>query len=260
MWRGNFPGAVALAGAVFACVPVAAAADEWAFEFTPYAWAIGMEGDAGVRGKTSDVDMSFSDVLDNFDGAFLAMFIAEKGPWTVGVDFNFLDLEQDGSGVITSPGGDVTVDKAYSVGVESTIVQFSLGYRILDDTTRVDLIGATRYTKLDLELDVTAGGIPELGFPGGAFSAGEDESWWDAVIGARVVHPLSSQWSLVGYADVGGGESDLTYQASLGAIWSLNERFTVKGGYRYLSWDYEDGGTVWDMEVRGPYLGLGIAF
>ena len=103
-------------------------------------------------------------------------------------------------------------------------------------------------------------GIPELGFPGGAFSAGEDESWWDAVIGARVVHPLSSQWSLVGYADVGGGESDLTYQASLGAIWSLNERFTVKGGYRYLSWDYEDGGTVWDMEVSGPYLGLGIAF
>ena len=64
----------------------------------------------------------------------------------------------------------------------------------------------------------------------------------------------------MGYADVGAGESDLTYQFAAGANWSVNDRFAMKVGYRYLYWDYEDDGTVWDVAVSGPYLGLGISF
>ena len=46
-----------------------AVAEEWSFRIAPYAWMAGIEGvvkpfDAG---PTTDVDLSFSDVLENLD-------------------------------------------------------------------------------------------------------------------------------------------------------------------------------------------------
>ena len=97
-------------------------------------------------------------------------------------------------------------------------------------------------------------------FPGGTRSASGSESWTDAVVGALVNHPVADNVSLVGYADVGGGGSDLTYQVIAGANWEFNKGYTAKFGYRLLDWDYEEDGTVWDMTASGPYLGLGIRF
>jgi len=101
---------------------------------------------------------------------------------------------------------------------------------------------------------------PGIVFPGGGASFSGSENWTDAVVGARVIHPISDRWALTGYADLGGGGSSLTYQILAGANWTLNDRFTAKAGYRYTYWDYEDDGTVWDISASGPYLGLGIAF
>ena len=95
---------------------------------------------------------------------------------------------------------------------------------------------------------------------GGSLSEDGSESWVDAVVGLHAVHSVSDVVSLVGYADIGAGGSDLTYQFMGGVNWEFNEGYTAKIGYRYLYWDYEDGGTVWDMTASGPYLGLGIRF
>jgi opacity protein-like surface antigen len=59
---------------------------------------------------------------------------------------------------------------------------------------------------------------------------------------------------------VGAGGSDLTYQVIAGANWEFSEGYTAKVGYRILSWDYENNGTVWDMTASGMYMGLGIRF
>jgi YfaZ precursor len=75
-----------------------------------------------------------------------------------------------------------------------------------------------------------------------------------------VIHPLSENVALVGYADVGSGGADLTYQFIGGVNWELSKGLTVKEGYRHLSWDFEEDGTVWDMVASGPYLGFGIRF
>jgi opacity protein-like surface antigen len=61
-------------------------------------------------------------------------------------------------------------------------------------------------------------------------------------------------------ADLGGGGSDFTYQLMAGVNWGFGENLSAKLGYRYLAWDYEDDGSVWDMSASGPYLGLGIRF
>lgn len=238
---------------------IAAEADSWQYEVTPYLLAAGMEGTAGARGVTTDIDMSFSDIWDHLDAGFMGLFTAQKGPWTFGLEGIYMKLGDVGSKSVTGPFGQVTVSGALEMTSAMYVAQGSVGYRVLDDKTKLDLVGALRYTKLDMDLDVV---INTLGivFPGGALSASGSESWVDGVVGVRVLHPVADNVALVGYADVGAGGSDLTYQITAGVNWEFKKDFTAKAGYRYMYWDYENDGNVWDMAASGPYLGLGIRF
>lgn len=234
--------------------------DAWQYEVTPYILAAGLDGSVGVRGVTSDIDMSISDVLDDFEAGFMGLLTARKGPWMYSLEGVYFKLADQGAKTVTGPFGHVAVDGALELTTKMYVYQGSVGYRLLDGTTTVDVIGGLRYTKLDVDMTVTINTTPGIVFPGGTRSASGSESWTDGVVGARVQHPVSDHVSLLGYADVGGGGSDLTYQLIAGANWEFNKGYTAKLGYRLLDWDYEEDGTVWDMTASGPYLGLGIRF
>lgn len=234
--------------------------DGWHYEFTPYLMAAGLNGDIGLRGVTTGVDASFGDILDNLDGAFMGQFMAEKGPWMVGLEAVWMNLETESSGAVTGPGGMVSVGGRLDVDTSMYIYQGTLAYRVLDAATRVDVLGAVRFTELDADMSVAVEFTPGIAFPGGANRVSGSESWADFVVGARVLHPLTDTLTLLGYADLGGGGSDFTYQLLAGVNWGFGENLSAKLGYRYLAWDYEDDGTVWDMSASGPYLGLGIRF
>lgn len=82
-----------------------------------------------------------------------------------------------------------------------------------------------------LEGTTDASGIvtdPGIVFPGGGASFSDTDSWLDAVAVGRVMQPLSDRWSLVAYADLGGGGSSLTYQFVTSANWAASERFAAK--------------------------------
>lgn len=243
---------------VVASQPAAAASETWQYEVTPYLLAAGMDGTIGLRGYTAPLDISFSDIADNLDAGFMGMFTAQKGPWILGMEGVYIKLSGGKSSTVTGPGGVVQVGGQLDIDNSMYIVQGSVGYRVLDDKTKVDLIGAVRWTKLELDVSVVTT-FPGPVF-GGAASAGGSEDWVDGVVGVRVLHPAAEGVSLLAYADVGAGGSDLTYQVMAGVNWEFKKDFTAKVGYRYLSWDYESGGTVWDMATSGPYLGLGIRF
>lgn len=249
-----------LVGCVASQMASSAQGDDWQYEVTPYLFAAGMDGKIGIRGVTSDVDASFGDITDNLDQGFMGLFTASKGPWTYGLEGVYMKLSDEGSESVTGPFGDVEVDSALKVSSKMYIYQGSVAYRVLDETTAVDLVGAARYTKLETDASVAITTTPGIVFPGGASSASGSESWTDVVVGVNALHPLNKQWSLLGYADVGGGGSDLTYQFMLGANWEFARDFNAKVGYRQLYWDYENEGTVWDITASGPYLGLGIRF
>ncbi len=239
---------------------VAADSDDWQYEVTPYFLAAGLNGKAGIRGVTSDVDMSFSDIMDSFDAGFMGIFNAQKGRWSYGLEAVYFKLSDVGTKSVSGPFGQVTVNGALELTTKMYVYQGTVGYRLMDETTSVDLLGALRYTKLDVDANVTLTTIPGIVFPGGATSASGSESWTDAVLGVRAIHPVSDNMALVGYADIGAGGSDLTYQVVAGLNWEFRKDYTAKLGYRVLDWDYENDGTVWDMTASGPYLGLGIRF
>lgn len=88
----------------------------------------------------------------------------------------------------------------------------------MDDKTKLDAIGALRYTKLKLGMDVVVDF--NLAPFGGALSVEGSNSWVDGVVGFRVIHPVSDEVALVGYADIGAGGSDLTYQVMGGSTGS----------------------------------------
>ncbi|MGB8712509.1 MAG: hypothetical protein WCD50_05215 [Onishia taeanensis] len=250
--------------ALLACSasPVAFSAGSagWQYEVTPYLFGAGLDGKVGVRGVTSDVDASFNDIWNNLDQAFMGLITAKKGPWTYSLDAIYVKLSDEGAKSVTGPFGRVDIDGALKASSKVYIYQGSIAYRVLDDTTAVDLLGGLRYTKLDADASVEITTTPGIVFPGGSRSASGSDSWTDAVVGVRALHPLNTQWSLLGYGDIGGGGSDLTYQFMLGANWEFAKDFTAKVGYRQLYWDYKNDGTEWDMTMAGPYLGLGIRF
>lgn len=233
---------------------------DWVFEATPYIQAAGMNGDAGMLGVTAEVDMSFGDILEHFDQGFTGLFTARKGPWLFGLETVYFKLEEEGAKSVSGPFGQVNLNGELSVSSSMYVYQGTVGYRVLDGKTKLDLLGALRYTKMDNELKIRAVTTPGIVFPGGGNGVSVSESWSDAVAGVIVHHAFTDEWSLFGMADVGAGGSDLTYQYLVGANWEYSEGFTAKLGYRYLYWDYEEDGFVWDMASSGPYLGLGIRF
>lgn len=238
----------------------AAETSGWQYEITPYLFAADLDGTAGIRGVTADVDLSFDDITDLQQGIFTGMFTAQKDKWSYGLDAVYLNSEDERSRSVSGPFGRVTVNGALELTTKIHVYQGTLGYRVLDDTTKLDLLGGVRYTKLEVDADVEITTVPGIVFPGSTLSADDSESWTDIVVGIRVLHPLSHNVSLIGYADAGAGGSDSTYQLMAGVNWEFKEDFTAKVGYRIMDWDYEDGGAVWDMQASGMYLGLGIGF
>jgi len=237
-----------------------AADHPWQFAFTPYLLGAGLRGTTGSSGVTADIDASFGDILQHLDSGFMAAFEARKGPWMLNFDGVYFRLNDQQTRSWQGPGGISSATGNLEASVTQQIYQLAFGYRLLDAATRVDLIGAGRYTRLDTDLNLvtTTGGL----LPGGTNSLGASAHWWDPVIGVRVIAPLAPHWSLVGYADVGGFGvgSARTYQLLAAVNWQFSESLTAKLGYRYLYQDYKQDNFIWDMAAQGAYLGLGIAF
>lgn len=245
-------------------MPAANAADDggWQFEVSPYIWGAGLEGTSGVPGVEADIDVGFDDIWDNLDAALMGTVEARRGNWMILLDGLYMKLEDDKSRSWTGPGGigSLTGD----LEVTPTLQMYGLvgGYRVTADDIKIDLLAGARYTRVDMDLDltVTTGGL----LPGGTRSISGDESWWDPIVGIRIVIPFAEKWAGVLYADYGGFGvgSDSTYQLMVGVNWYFSKHFALKAGYRYLYQDFEDDDDEfkWDMTAQGPYLGIGIRF
>jgi opacity protein-like surface antigen len=232
----------------------------WEYELTPYLFGAGLSGTTGVGAVTADVNESFSDILENLDSGFMALFVARKGPWSYGMEAVYFRLKDEGTKSWQGPLGNSSTGTLEAT-VSDQVYQLTASYLVSGGRTRVNVLGAARYTRLDADLNlVTTSGSPLVS--DGSRSVSSDESWWDPVFGISVNAPLSEHWSLLGYADVGGFGfgSDLTYQFIAGVDWQFAESFAARFGYRYLYQDYDNDGFVWDIAAHGFYAGLGIGF
>jgi opacity protein-like surface antigen len=232
--------------------------NSWQFEITPYFFGAGMEGAVGMSGVSADVDMSFSDIWDRLDKAFMLFFTAQKEDWIFAFDGIYFKLDDEKAASWLGPLGNINTAQLNADVTQQAYTGY-FGRRVLKQHVMVDVLGLARYTSLDanLKLAVTTGS--DL-LPDGSRSVGRRESWWDAAIATRVIAPVADKWDFVGYADIGAGGSDLTYQLMAGMNWQFSHMFSVKFGYRHFYQDYQKDDFKWDMTTSGVYAGLGIRF
>jgi hypothetical protein len=144
---------------------------------------------------------------------------------------------------------------AASLGSETFLGTGAAGYRFVDTGGYwIDGVAGFRYTwtKTDLSFNLAGGGV---------LNGGEEENWLDGFVGARGAVKLDSRWSLLGYADVGGGGSNYTWQAYAGVDYELNPNTHLFGGYRAYKDEYEnDDGYLYSILQQGPIIGATFWF
>jgi opacity protein-like surface antigen len=231
----------------------------WQFEFTPYLFAASMDGTTGMRGVTTDVNMSFGDIWDRLDKAFMVFFTAQNGDWIYAFDGIYFKLNDEKAASWQGPLGNTSTAQ---LNVDATQQAYAgyIGRRVYNQNfVTVDVSGLVRYTSLDTNLKLALATGPNL-LPDGSRAVGRKESWWDLAIAAQVKTPIADKWDFVGYADIGAGGSDLTYQLMAGVNWQFSDTLSAKLGYRHFYQDYEKDDFKWDMTTSGVFAGLGIIF
>jgi hypothetical protein len=223
--------------------------DEWQFIGEVYMWGASL---GGTTGAGDDIDIPFSDILEHLNFGAMGAAAAKKGKWTLFADAFYLDLETDDNSTANIIGRPIKT--SVDVEVKGFISTAGASYDVFEnDSTRVALLAGGRYLWLDVELEFDVGAVTE--------KASDSGSVIDGIIGFRGRTKIADRWHIIYYADVGTGESDLTWQA----LGSLNYRFMnvdLVLGYRYLDWNFDsdDGDVLDDLNLHGPFAGVKFSF
>jgi opacity protein-like surface antigen len=226
--------------------------DKWQFTGAIYLWG------ADLRGQTisgSDVEVDFSDLLDNLEMAFFGAFAARKNAWSILADVVYMDVSAANTTDLSIPIGpiQVPVTTAAELDLEGWVFHMTGGYELhLNNNSRVDLIGGVRYLDLDMDLFLE---LQSLG-PGQSRTVSESLTAWDGIIGLKGRAALGERWFLPYYIDIGAGESKLTWQASAGVGFQAGEIWDVALVYRHLEWDLDSTRVIDDINFSGPTLGV----
>ena len=222
--------------------------DKWQFQVTPYFWLAGLHGTGGVGDRTTRVDESFSDVFDALNFAFMGTFEARKGKFISLTDLEYVSVSDDKA----TPG---PLFSTVDAGFKTFIFDQEVGYRFLDNSkgATIDVLGGARVWRVKTDFEFGAGILP-------ATRIEASRSWVDAVGGLRGKMALSEKLFLTGKFDLGGGGSKFTWQVFGGAGYNLNPKIALIFGYRALDVDYDKNNFVFDMNQRGPIVGMGFRF
>jgi len=230
--------------------PVMAEEGGWSFTLAPYAWMSGISGDVATIPPLppSKVDESFSDVLDDLEGAFFVYGEARKDRLFFMADFVYTNVSSsDGYG----SGGFLKVD----LDQENILLGAAAGYSVIKEPEYgLDLFGGARYWSIDSELTLTG--------PAARRSTSHSEDWLDPIVGARFAVPFSENWSFQISTAVGGFGvgADLEWDLFSTISYRLSDWAWVGFGYRYLSVDYDHGGFLYELDQQGPVLGAAFRF
>lgn len=222
------------------------------FSFTGYGWASALYGRASTLPPlpAARVDLSFADILKDFNGGLMGAAEMRLGDWGFIADAMFTQVT---SGA-TLPGPYFSSVKLRS---QSLTLQASVLYRLYSDASfDIDLGAGLRFWNLDNRLKIGPGALNL------AIEHSEAENWLDPVLAARLIARLGGPWSVTLIGDIGGFEagSRLTWQA-LGTVnYSWSENWMLHAGYRALHVDYRKGSFLYDTTMHGPILAATYRF
>jgi hypothetical protein len=222
---------------------------DWNYSASIYMWGSSMNIDTPAG---QEVEVPFYQILNDLKMTFMGDFTASNHKWSIMTDVIYLDMKQKNIHNPSRPVG-ALLDITSSVQMKSWIVSPTVGYALHNsDKARVEVFGGLRYLWIDLGVQISAQGNP-------VFDKSGSEGFWDGIVGLRTKVNLNEKWFIPMSIDLGGGDSDGTWQgfAGVGYDWG---RFNTSLTYRYLQWKFDDVPTMSKLVVKGPLLNFSWKF
>jgi hypothetical protein len=238
--------------------------DDWKFTFLLYGWFPSIDASATFEnipppsgGGTIGSSINASELVKKLNFVFMGAFEAKKGKWGAFTDFLYLDVSDEGTvnvNIAGGPGLPVNMDSS----IKGTAWTLAGEYEAVQNpSVQLDLVVGARYFSVKPEINLKIDGPlpPEL--PGRNISKRTDV--WDGIVGIKGAFALGKGWFIPYYADIGTGESKLTWQM-LGGVGYRYEWFSIRGVYRYLDYDLDKDDVDLDLSFSGPAVVLGFHF
>src|SRR5262245_22488714 len=261
----------------------------WTFSLTPYVWAINLNGPVTVKGRTTDVDANFFQILDHtqFPKGLLelaALGEARYDRFALLTDIAYFKLGL-GESITRTRGTDrigASVGASAGLKIEMVIAEAAAAYEVArwngitspGSTTALDLyaVGRAWWQRGDVQINALGTlNIFDLTFSrAGVLSAEKSVSWFDPLVGARLRHQFAPTWNFVLSGDVGGFDVGSKFSWQVLALLehefcrSRTVTWSAMLGYKALSVDYSQGSGLtlyeFDMTIHGPIFGVTARF
>lgn len=252
---------------ILALAAGAAHAEDWKFGLTPYIWLPNIEGNGTTERPPNSGEPAFEigpvDYLDNLEFVLMLAGEARHGKWSLRSDVIYLDFSNQRSKVksVSGPGGaiEIPIDAGTTSSFKGLDAQATLGYWVVDEPTRsVEVFGGLRYLdirfNLDWELNAPLDLLPQSGH------IEQGAAPLDLITGVNARFGLGDgKWFAPLHADIGTGDSSLTWQLSLGVGYSFSwgDLLFV---YRHLDYQQNNGELLEGLALSGPAIGASFHF
>lgn len=244
------------------------------FSIQPYLWLPTLEADlkfSAPDGATGEPEVSVDpdDYLENLDAAVIVSTDIRKGKWLLAADFVYMEVSSSDNNIRSVDFGGAAVSTDLDIGTDvdtkSFITTFGGGYQIIDKPwLQMDLIAGARYLWIEADLDWELSGEIQGPVNVGSFARSgnhtEDADVWNGIAGLKGRFLLGDgNWFIPFYADLGTGDSDVTWQVFSALGYAFNNRIDMTVGYRHLEFDTDDA-LFQELRLSGPVLGARFSF
>ena len=247
-------------------------------------WMAGLSGDTGVKGLVSSADVSFDQLLRHLTHV----------PLVLSADIRYQRWEIFGDGQYMEVGASATLPGLLftnaNLHLKSGLAEGFVGYRVINcEKAALSLFAGARYTYQGIHLSIFDNGdarlpiLRQLLGLGKKLDAEGSIDWVDPVIGARGKVKIWKAISLYAEGDIGGFDansgsafelhrqgrtivresvdsSDWSYQVQGGLEFQVTRWMWSQIGWRYLKYDYNQGGFTNKTELNGPFIQGGVNF
>jgi len=263
---------LAVTGALSALAPSVSQADgtsDWKFAATIYGWLPSINGTMSIPAPSGGTSISVDpgEVLDALNFMFMGAFEADKGRWSLATDLVYFDLggseDKFRDFTLGAIGLPATVNADARLDTTGWIWSIEGAYLAIDDPDHpMKLLAGARMLDLSADLEWhLEGDISGLPLPGPDGKGSASDTVWDAIVGlrGRLVLGEDKRWYIPYYADVGTGDSDLTWQGMLGIGYAFDWGDVVSV-WRYLDYNMSSGRLVQDLTTSGAAIGVTFHF
>lgn len=240
--------------------PLAAQADSWQYSLSPYLWlpTISVESerldDAGSAINRLPLEIGPTNYLQALNFGLMLTGDMRKDDWVLLGDLIYLSFGINNNEINILGGPATTTAKA---DLRGSILTLSAGrtFARSDNFYTDALLGWRRFAmSLELSIDLLNNGTVR--------KLDSQLDYNDAFVGINGRYAFSNdRWSLRYYADIGTGESDVTWQALIGVGYAFGwgELFA---NYRHLHYAPGDAGPLEDLTntFSGPSVGVTFRF